>query len=371
MKKRNAFLNRLESVGTGEERGYIIENLAMLLSSGMDVMQAVGSIKQELRSRYLKRILGEIEESINAGFGIGEALQKTGLFPEYVTALLKIGEEGGRLDESLQVIAIQQAKSRDFASKIRAAMMYPSFVLCLALIAGIGIAWFILPRLASVFTQLNLKLPLITRLLIGFGAFLSDYGSIFIPSLLLVIAVIVYFLFFFGKTKFIGQALLFYIPGIKNLIREVELARFGYLMGTLLEGGLPVVYAIHSLQTVTSLVAYRRLYAHMESAIGDGGSFEESFKTFRRSRHLVPMPVQGLVVAGEQSGHLAQSFNNIAKNYESRSDITTKNLSVILEPILLVVVWLGVLAVALAVILPIYSLVGGLTESGSQSGGSP
>ena len=364
-------MNRIGRIGTGEERGYLIENLAMLLSSGMDVLQAVGSIKQELRSRFLKQKLGEIEESINAGFGIGEALQKTGLFPEYVTALLKIGEEGGRLDESLQVIAVQQAKNRDFQSKIRAAMMYPSFVMGLALVAGIGIAWFILPRLASVFTQLNLKLPLITRLLIGFGAFLSDYGFIFIPAFLLVIAVIGYFLFFFKKTKFIGQAVLFYLPGIKNLIREVELARFGYLMGTLLEGGLPIVYAIHSLQTVTSLVAYRKLYAHMELTIEDGGSFEEAFRTFRKSRRLVPMPVQGLVVSGEQSGHLAESFANIAKNYESRSDITTKNLSVILEPVLLVVVWLGVLAVALAVILPIYSLVGGLTASGSQSGGSP
>lgn len=363
-KKESAFLKRLGRIGTGEERGYLIENLAMLLSSGMDVLRAVASIKQELRSKTMKHALDDIEESINSGYGIGEALEKTGLFPEYVTALLKVGEEGGRLDESLQVIAVQQAKSRDFQSKIRSAMMYPSFVLCLAFVAGIGIAWFILPRLASVFSQLNLKLPFITRVLIGFGAFLSSYGSIFIPGLLLVIAIVIYFLFFFKRTKFIGQAILFYIPGIKNLIREVELARFGYLMGTLLEGGLPIVYALHSLQTVTSLIAYRRLYEHLESGIQDGGSFDEAFGDFRKSRRLVPMPVQGLVVAGEQSGHLTESFLNIAKNYEARSDITTKNLSVILEPVLLVLVWLGVLAVALAVILPIYSLVGGLTESG-------
>src|SRR3989339_968620 len=333
LKKKNSILSF--SFGFAEESQYFVESLSMLLASGMDIIEALEAIKAEVKSTQLINIIDELVENINSGFSLWQSLEKTKLLPPHIISLIKIGEESGRLHQSLAVVVVQQSKSQSFKSKIRAAMMYPVFVMGVAMTVGIGIAWFILPKLSTVFNQLNLKLPLVTRLLMSFGSFLSKYGSLVVPIFIIGISIIFYFLFFYRKTKFIGQAILFSIPGIKNLIREVELARFGYLMGTLLEGGLPIVYAIHSLQTVTSLVAYRKLYAHMELTIEDGGSFEEAFRTFRKSRRLVPMPVQGLVVSGEQSGHLAESFANIAKNYESRSDITTKNLSVILEPVLL------------------------------------
>ncbi len=366
-KKNSRFLIRLQSLGTSEERSYIIENLGMLLSAGMDIVTALQSIKQEIRSAWLKKIIDQIDEDIASGFSLGLALERTGLFPRSVTSLLKIGEASGRLEKSLNVVVVQQEKNRTFKSKIRSAAMYPLFVLGLALVAGIGIAWFILPRLATVFTSLNLKLPLVTKVLMQLGAFLSAYGNIAIPLFVLTLAVLGYFIFFFGPTRFIGQTILFFIPGVKELIRETELARFGYIMGTLLDGGLPVVEAIDSLGSAESLIAFRKFYRHLSETINNGGTFAEAFTTFHHAKRLIPMPVQGLIIAGEQSGKLTKTFLKIADIYDAKTDITTKNLSVILEPILLVIVWLGVVAVALAVILPIYSLVGGLSQQESTN----
>lgn len=350
------------SFGYGEEKEYFIENLAMLLASGMDIIESLEAIKAEVKSTKLLNIINQLVEDISAGFSLSVALTKVEILPPHIIALIKIGEESGRLHESLKVVVTQQSKERSFKSKIRAAMMYPVFVMAVAMVVGIGIAWFILPRLSTVFSQLNLKLPLVTRLLMSFGAFLSKYGAVVVPSFIVGLILVVFFLFIYSKTKFIGQWLLFLIPGIKNLIREAELARFGYIMGTLLQSGLPVLEALSSLQDSGTLRSYGKIYQYLHAQIEEGKSFEESFKANKKIRVYIPTPIQSLISAGERSGSLARIFLNISETFEAKTELTTKNLSVILEPLLLVIVWLGVVAVALAVILPIYSLVGGLSN---------
>lgn len=359
--------------GFNEEKEYFIENLAMLLASGMDIIESLRAIKTEVKSTKLINIIDNLVEDISSGFSLSSALAKTEILPSHIIALIKIGEDSGRLHESLGVVVTQQSKSRSFQSKIRAAMMYPVFVMAIAMIVGIGIAWFILPRLASVFGQLNLKLPLVTRLLMSFGSFLSEYGAIVVPSFLVGLFLVLYFLFVFSKTKFIGQWILFLIPGIKNLIREAELARFGYIMGTLLNSGLPVLQALSSLKDSSTIRAYGKIYGYLHDQVEEGKSFEESFASNKKIKKYIPTPIQSLIGAGERSGALSKIFLNISETFEAKTELTTKNLSVILEPLLLVIVWLGVVAVALAVILPIYSLVGGLSnknDGGSGSSGS-
>ncbi len=351
------------SFGFGEEREYFIENLAMLLASGMDIIESLEAIKSEVKSTKLLNIINQLVEDVSAGFSLSFALSKTEILPPHIIALIKIGEESGRLHESLKVVVTQQSKERSFKSKIQAAMMYPVFVMAVAVVVGIGIAWFILPRLSTVFSQLNLKLPLVTRLLMSLGAFLSKYGAVVVPSFVIGLILVVFFLFIFSKTKFIGQWLLFLIPGIKNLIREAELARFGYIMGTLLQSGLPVLEALSSLKDSGTLRSYGKIYTYLHDQIEEGKSFEESFKANKKIKIYIPTPIQSLISAGERSGSLSKIFLNISETFEAKTELTTKNLSVILEPLLLVIVWLGVVAVALAVILPIYSLVGGLSNS--------
>ena len=238
--------------------------------------------------------------------------------------------------------------------------MYPIFILVLTAIIGLGIAWFILPRLASVFSSLKLELPLVTRILIATGKFLEGNGFWAIPCVVLILAIIFFFVFIFSKTKFIGQKILISTPGVKQLIREVELARFGYLLGTLLKASLPIVKSLDSMSKATTFRSYQRFYVHCRDSIMDGNSFQKSFLSYPKSHKFIPTPIQQIIISAEKSGNLAGSLIEIGKTFEEKTDNSTKNLAVILEPVLLVVVWVGVVGVALAVILPIYSLVGGL-----------
>ncbi len=349
-------------LGTGKEREYLVENFSMLVSSGINISIALESVEREMKTAGMKKTLQLMREEILGGSSIWRAMEKSGIFPRNAISLTKIGEESGRLPQNLKVIAIQEQKEKVFRSKIRSAMMYPVLVLSLTLFVGIGIAWFILPRLATVFSQMKIDLPAITKILIATGIFLKNYGTIAIPVFLFVVGAIIFFTFSFSKTKFIGQRILFSFPAVKKLIQETEMARFGFLLGTLLESGMPVTVALESLSDITSFRIYKNFYGYLKKQIEEGNSFKKSFSNYKKIDKLIPNTIQQMVVAGEQSGNLSEILVKIGQIFEEKTDTTTKNLTVILEPILLVIVWLGVVAVALAVILPIYSLIGGLNS---------
>ena len=355
----------LTAISVGEENDYFIENLSILLSSGMGIAQTLDAIKAEIKSKKLRQIIEELQKDIDGGMAISAALEKTRLTPSHIISLIRIGESSGKLPENLKLVVAQQQKERVFRSKVRSAMLYPGIVFSLTLVIGVGIAWFILPKLANVFYQLKVELPLITRVLIALGKFIAAYGHIAIPAFLALVGLVVYLVFFYPKTKSAGQALLFAFPPVKKLIMEVELARFGYLLGLLLGAGIPIIECLNSISKATAFYRYQRLYNHFAKSVEEGNSFQKSFELYPKVRTLIPMPIEQMIISAEQSGNLPNTLLKIGEIFEAKSETTTKNLATVLEPILLVIVWLGVVAVALAVILPIYSLIGGFNQPNS------
>lgn len=363
VQKKNLNEKRISTFGLSKDRDHFIENLSMLVLSGMAITGAIASIAKETKSPRMKEILEQMLGEIEAGSPIWKAFDKTRLFKGYTISLIRLGEESGKFAENLKVIALEEEKERGFRSKVKSALMYPIFVLGLTGFIGIGISWFILPKLAKIFFDLKLALPFITKVLIGFGVFLSKHGLIVVPLGLLVIGGIFWLFFSYEKTKFIGEAITFSIPGIKGLMMEVEVARFGYLLGTLLEAGLPITKAIDSLANASEVLRYKKFYFYLRDSVDMGNSIQKSFSLYKDIDKLIPQPIQQLVISGEQSGNLNKTLIKVGQVLEEKSDTTTKNLTIIMEPILLVIVWAGVVTVAFAVILPIYSLVGGLNTA--------
>lgn len=360
--KNKSIFYRLSVYFSGQSRSYFLENLSLLVGSGMGISEALVGTRAGIASKTMLGIVDKIIADTDAGMPLWVALDEAKLFPSHAISLMRIGEETGRLVENLKVIGLEQEKDRLFKSKIRSAMVYPVFVLLLTVVIGTGIAWFILPKLATVFSQMRLQLPWITKALLSSGVFLNVHGSVVVPGGLVIASVIVYVLFFWSKTRFLGRKLLFSLPGIKKLIMEIELSRFGFLLGTMLEAGLPISQALSSLSEATPFPNYQNFYRYLEAHIVEGESFAKVFASYKGVKKLIPLPVQQLVVSAERSGFLAVTLQKFGAAYEAKTDITTKNLSVILEPIMLVIVWVGVVSVALAVVLPIYSLIGGLNH---------
>lgn len=356
-------LNKPRSSGVSfKEREYFTENLALLLKAAVPVGDAFESLRASSKSAAMIATIDRMQADVEAGYSLSKALERSGITSGQTLALVQMGEQSGHLVENLQLAAKQEEKRHVFRSKVQSALMYPTFVLGLTGIIGLGVAWFLLPRLAQTFDQLHVKLPFISRVLIGVGVFLKSYGFIAVPLFIVLLSVVGYILFVRPKTKHIGRKLLFKVPGVSRLLYEVEIAQFGYLLGTLLDAGLPVTQAIKLLADSSTSPHHQAFYKHLGQSLDNGFSFKESMTSYKDSGKLIPPAVQQMIIAGEHSGSLSEVLSTIGRTYEEKSDMTTQNLEAILEPVLLIIVWLGVMGVAVAVIMPIYSLVGGLDQ---------
>lgn len=344
----------------GHEKDTFLEDLATLLDSGLDILSALEGIATEMRSQAMITIVKNIHIQISSGIPLWKALQEAEIIPYQFLSLIRTGEESGRLNENLKVVVSQYQKDQTFRSKIRSAMMYPTLIMGLTFIIGISIAWFILPRLTTVFTQMRIELPLMTRVLIIVGKFLEMHGFIAIPALIMGCVALFYMVFVYKYTKFIGERVLFFLPVIKKLLREMELSRLGYITGTLLNAGIPVLDVLNALMRATPWERYQKLYRRIHDNVETGSSIQQSLKSYAHAERMIPMSIQHLIGSGEKSGALAQNMAKLGEAYEARVDTTTKDLTILLEPLMLVIVWLAVIGVALAVIMPIYQLIGNL-----------
>lgn len=343
-----------------KDREYFTSNLALLVKSAVPLGDAIASLRDTTKSKRLKKVLDDLQADIDEGYSLTQALERSRLVSSQTLTLVALGEQSGKLVENLALAAQQEQKQRVFRAKLLSAMLYPAFVLGMTVIVGLGIAWFLLPKLSETFANLRVELPLISRILIGAGVFLKENGVWAVPLFLGVCIAINVVLFGLPQTRNLGMRLLLRLPGIGRLLRELEIARFGYLMGSLLQAGLPVTRALPLLERAATTPRYKKYYQYLSKKLREGYSFKQSFAEHKQSGAILPPSVQQIIVAGERSGSLSETLTTIGEMYDEKVDITTRNFEAIIEPLLLIIVWVGVMAVAVAVILPIYSLVGGL-----------
>jgi len=346
----------IKNIGMRDSVYLFFSELTPLMKAGVPVIEAVESIQEGTSSKRLKKSLTKVSQSIAEGVTLSKALEEEQLLNPRIATLLDIGEKSGNLIENLETIVLQNEKETSFRSAIRSSLLYVVIVLTLALGVGIATPWIILPQLATFFNTFQADLPLVTRILIGVGEFLSNYGIFVFPIFAVMLIIIVYFLFSFPKTRFIGHSILFHLPISSKLIKEAELARFTYLLGTQLQSGISILEALRVMPTTTTYKNYEIFYSELENRISEGFSFSEAIINIKGSKSFLPSSVIQLIRAGERSGTLSEMLIKIGEKYEERVQQTAKTIPTILEPILLVLVGGLVATIALGVVLPIYNL---------------
>lgn len=358
MKKARASL--FLRIGLGSEKDYLVDNLSVLLNAGMDILAALEAIASETKSGRLRKLVRRMVEDVENGEPVWRALYNTGLFQNETISLVRIGEDSGRLIQNLQILALQSQKDRMFRSKIVGAMAYPAFVVGLGSAVGFWVLFFLLPQLATTFSSLNMPLPFVTRALIAVGEYTRDHWAVLIPSIMGTGLVLGSVCFAIPKTRFIGQFFLLRTPAIGRLLIESETGRIGYLLGTLLSAGVDLIESLRSVSHASSFSSFSKFFSYLADRLEEGGTFEQAFQSYGKTRKVLSVPMQQLIVTAEHSGTVSQAFLSIGELYQFKADVASKNLTVILEPLLLLVMGVGVLFLALAVVMPIYSLVGGI-----------
>jgi type IV pilus assembly protein PilC len=336
-----------------------LDNLALLVGSGMGVNTSLRILHKNTQDKNLKKTLYSILSNVESGSSLSQAMHDHNFLPEFLISLIRIGEESGNLADKIKRTVISLDKDHKRKGQLRSALFYPVFVLVLTISLGIGVATFILPRIGQVFSNMNVTLPAMTKILIQIGDFMGTYWYIIIPLIVGTLTLLILILFVFPATRKSGQWLLFHLPVFNDLIVKTEVSRFAYNLAMLLNSGIPITKALLSLSKIHDYYMYKNYTEFLANYIQSGKSFHNIFDgNKKKTNAILPFAAQEIITAGEESGKLPEVLEQLGERYEQESEEIAKNIAVLLEPALLIVVWIGVVFLAVAILLPIYSLVG-------------
>jgi len=333
------------------------KHLSVLVGAGIPINEAISILIDQAASGGLKRILRKVLVAVEKGQSLADGLANyPRVFPEIYVNIVRAGEKGGTLEASLNQLAIQLEKEFELRSKIRSAMFYPILVLVAASVIGLSLAIFVLPRITSLFVGFNIELPLLTKILIALAGFFSAYGG-YVFVILAVLAVGLFWLLRTGPVRPVTHRLILRVFFIKTIAKDKNLALFSRTLGTLLKSGLPIIEALELTTKTFNNVAYKAVVKKAVKEVEAGTPLAVSLQAYP---NYFPPVVYRMIGVGEQSGNLEQVLVYLAEFFEGEVDVKTKNLSTVIEPVLLLVIGLFVALLAVAIISPIYKITGSI-----------
>lgn len=345
----NAKLSRVK----GDELVMMTRNLGSMITAGLTVSRALSVIQRQSKNPKLKQVVTAMAERINKGDSFYETLKDyPDVFNDLYVSMVRAGEESGNLADSLKTLAMQMEKANNLKKKIKGAMIYPSIVMVVMVAIGILMMIFVMPQITGVFASMETELPATTQLLITVSDFMVNYTLLAIGSMIAVIVGFIYFL----RTKWGKVASSWTIPRlpvIGTIAKEANAARTARTMSSLLTSGVDVLQALEITKDVMQNVYYKEIVAEAAVRVEQGTALSEVF--VERSDYY-PILVGEMILVGEETGQIAGMLGELAIFYETEVERKTKDLSTIIEPLLMVVIGGTVGFFALALIAPIYSI---------------
>lgn len=328
-------------------------NLEVMIRSGMQILQGLEILKKQTKSRTFIKILDSLTDDLKNGHFLSVGLEKyQNIFGEFFINLIRVGEASGTLSENLKYLSDELKKKDDLQKKVKGALAYPMVIL----LATVGITsimiFLIFPKILPVLTSINVELPLVTRVFISISQFSIKYG--YLVGLGVVGLIVGFWLLLrVPKFKLVWHMFLLRIPGIGEMVKAVNLISFARTLGLLLKSGIKIVEALQITAKTLGNHVYRDEIMRVSEGVRKGDPMS---RYFMENPRLFPPIFSQMVVVGENTGKLDESILFLADFYESELDESTKNLSNILEPILLLTMGMIVAFVALAIITPIYKI---------------
>lgn len=328
-------------------------NLSGMLKAGLSLARALSVLEKQTKNNKFKRIIVELINEVEEGGTLSSGLAKhKKVFSSLFISMTSAGEESGNLSSALNEIGMNLNKSHNLTKKIKGAMIYPGVIMSAMVLIGILMFAYVVPTLAKTFQELGVKLPATTQFIISMGNFFSEY---LILSLLLVIGLGVG-LFMLFRAKFMAKYVDYVVlklPVIGNIAKELNTARTARTVSSLLLAGVAITRAIEITENVVQNVYYRKTLVEVGERIEKGSPFSE---VFAENTHLYPIMMSEMIQVGEETGKLSDMLIEVANFYEEEIENKTKDLSTIIEPILMVVIGGGVGFFAISMITPLYSV---------------
>lgn len=353
----------LSSLVTGSTKGKKIkqadfllfnQQLSALLRAGIPVLQSINLLKTRSASSRLRSVLADVEEKIKNGIPLSEAFESQGIFPRIYTASILAGERSGALDDVLARFVDYLRRSVGVSRKLRGALAYPAFLLIAAILMVSFLTLYIVPRMSDLFKSLsaNRTLPTITLVVLWISNTLAA-NMVWLLPLLIIVAVVLAFWLRTNTGKLFLHKLLLKIPIAGQLIRNIATAQLARSLSTLISGGITVPDAWDiSSQAIANLELRRRSQTVLPM-IREGRGFTESLEM----ANWVPDLALDMIGIGERSGSLREMLDEVATFYDAEAEVRLEQFTTLLEPAILVFMAAIIVAILLAIYLPIIQMI--------------
>lgn len=354
-KKGNLFSKFTNRVGS-KDRIIFTRQLATLINAGLPLAQSLRTLSDQTPNKRLVAIINDIIASIEGGSSLAEAFgAHPEVFNDVYLALIAAGEVSGTLDEALEHIADQQEKDAELISKVRGALVYPIIVL-VVIIGVVGFMLFtVMPQIERLYEDLNKELPVVTAVLVGASKFAINFWWL----LLLILVAAIYFLKRYIETdagRRMFDTFKINVPLFGSLFRKLYMARFTRTGQTLMATGVPMLEMLRIAARAVNNVPVAEAIMRAADKVKGGKSLSGALK----KEHVILPLVPQMISIGEQSGGIDKMMGKAATYFENELDNTVRSISTAIEPILMVVLAVIAGLMVLAILLPVYGLIGNL-----------
>lgn len=326
---------------------------SVMISASMPVVEALMVLIDQTNNISLKTMVADIALEVDSGSFLSDSFAKRPkIFSDFAVNIIRSGETSGKLDEVLDYLADEMEKNYDINAKIKGAMIYPIFVISALVAVGIILMVYVIPNLTSILTETDAQLPMATRIIVAISGFLQKY-------LILVLAFIVALVFafrFYKKTdsgKRYIDLMKLKVPIFGKLFKYIYLMRFARSLATLLKGGVTITKSLEIVAKVINNEIYKELILETLESINDGNPFS---LVFDQNGKYIPKMVPQMIAVGERTGKMEDVLEKINDFYSRESSNMLDNLSKLMEPIIMVIMGVGVGIMVAAVLLPMYNL---------------
>lgn len=355
MANRKFSFNVLNRV-SAKERAFIARQMAVMLDAGLPLVQTVRSLSEQTKNQIVYDSLVELVNDLENGYRLSDAIKKhPKIFNHVFVSVVAAGESSGKLDVALNLLADELERDYAFRSRVIGALLYPALIVVAMFVVGIIMVTRIVPALESVFIESGMDLPWTTQLVVTITNSIIDYWYAYI----LVIGVAIFLLSRYLMTTEGQRAfnnLLFKTPVIGVLIMNLEMARFTRILGIMMQAGVPIIQAIDAVALVMDSVIYREALKLVARNVERGAPISQTMMKYKD----FPTTVTEMIAAGERTGKLEQVLSKLADFYEAETNQSTKNFASLIEPLVFIIVGLGVAFLVFSIIVPIYGLAGAI-----------
>jgi len=340
-----------------KEKMMFAKHLSVMIKAGVSLDSSLQILAEQTNNYKFKEIIKDLSSQIRKGVSFSYALSNyPNVFDNLFVSMVKVGEVSGTLEEVLRLLAEQMRKEDQLRSRVKGAMTYPAVILIAMTGIGIFMMVSVVPKLMTTFKELNVELPLTTRIIIKTAIFFQHYlvfGVIFI-----VIGIFCFRLIYkVKKIKCKFHLIYLKLPIFGEIIIKVNSARFARTTSSLIEAGVDLVKTLYIASDTLTNICFKDSLISAAEQIKKGKAFSYALSNYP---HLYPPMVLQMVKVGEETGTLADSLKTLAEFYEEEVNNITKNLSSIIEPLLMIIIGTAVGFFAVSMIQPIYSIMSGI-----------